>query len=346
MKILIADDDPSTIDLLKNALESFGYQVTVAVDGTEASQLLRTGKFRILISDWQMPGKTGIEICKELRQNAVGGYVYIIMLTSFSALDEVVEGLEAGADDFLTKPFNPSELLVRIRSGERILNLESRELTIFALAKLAESRDQETGDHLERMREYVKILAEDLACEAEFSDVVDGAYINLLYLTSPLHDIGKVAIADSILLKPGKLTPEEFEIMKTHTVLGAQTLKDVAANHPNASYLRIAIEIALTHHERYDGTGYPNGLTGEEIPLSGRITAVADVYDALTSPRVYKQPFSHEVARDIIIKESGSHFDPRIVRAFLRCESQFLAVRGKVQVQAPIGIQFAALSRR
>ncbi|WP_437193476.1 HD domain-containing phosphohydrolase [Planctomicrobium sp. SH527] len=327
MNILIADDDPGTIDTLSNALIAFGYDVTVALDGNEALLLLRTGRFRMFISDWEMPGMTGIDLCREVRGRSCGNYIYIILLTSHSGLASVVEGLNAGADDFIPKPFNPSELLVRIRAGERILSLESRELTIFALAKLAESRDQETGDHLERMREYVRILAEDLSHYDPYKDEIDGEYINMLYLTSPLHDIGKVAIPDRILLKPGPLAPDEFEVMKTHTTLGAKTLEDVAASHPNAGYLQMAMDIALTHHERYDGTGYPNGLQGDEIPLCGRITAVADVYDALTSARVYKEAFTHETAKSIIVSKSGQQFDPLIVEAFLRCEDQFLEVR-------------------
>ena len=328
MNILIADDDPGTTQTLSYALTSFGYEVTVARDGLEAIQLLRTGRFRMLISDWQMPGMSGLDLCREIRGRYRGGYVYIILLTSYAGLEHVVQGLEAGADDFIAKPFHPSELMVRVRAGERLLNLETRELTIFALAKLAESRDQETGEHLERMREYARILAEDLAQRPEFWSEIDGDYIRLLYLTTPLHDIGKVAIPDAILLKPGKLTPAEFDVMKSHTTLGAKTLQDVAASYPNGGgFLTMAREIALTHHERFDGKGYPDGLSGEEIPLSARITSVADVYDALTSKRVYKDAYPHDVATRIILEGSGTQFDPRIVESFVRCEQDFLDVR-------------------
>ena len=334
MNILIADDDPNTLDMLTNTLEAFGYDVTTASDGNEAADLLRTGKYRILISDWLMPGKTGVELCKQIRERGLDNYIYVILLTSFSSMEGVVQGFESGADDFLTKPFNPSELIVRIRVGERILNLESREMTIFSLAKLAESRDKETGDHLERIRTYAKILAEELSLHDDFKSIIDGEYIKLLYLTTPLHDIGKVAIADSVLLKPGPLSREEFEIMKTHTTLGAQTLAEVTSSYPTAGYLKMAVDIALTHHERYDGNGYPNGLLGDEIPLCGRITAVADVYDALTSPRVYKDAFSHKVAVDIISRESGSHFDPRIVDVFLQCQHRFVEIKDQAKNEA------------
>lgn len=335
MNILVADDDPSTVELLEHALSNLGYSVVTASDGLEAFELVRTGKFRILLTDWQMPGMTGIELCERIRRQCPGSYIYIIVLSSYSSLDGVVCCLEAGADDYLSKPFRPAELLVRIRAGERLLNLESRELTIFALAKLVESRDDDTGGHVERMREYARILADDLSRQSDFADVIDGQYVNLLYLTTPLHDIGKVGIPDHILRKPGKLTEEEFEIMKTHTVIGAETLDAVTAVHHNAAYLAMAKEIALTHHERWDGRGYPHGRSGEDIPLCGRITAIADVYDALTTKRSYKDAFSHELAVQIITEGSGTQFDPRLVDAFIRCCPAFEETRQRLRDPEP-----------
>jgi putative two-component system response regulator len=350
MNVLIADDDPGTVELLEHALQRLGYDVTTAGNGTEAYNLMRTGRFRMLITDWQMPGMTGIELCEKIRKHCAGGYVYIIVLTTYSGLDGVVCCLEAGADDYLKKPFRPAELFVRIRAGERLLNLESREMTIFALARLVESRDNETGGHLERMREFARILAEDLAEQPEFADEVDGQFINLLYQTTPLHDIGKVAIPDGILRKPGRLTPEEIEVMRTHTTIGAKTLGDVAAMHTSASYLSIARDIALTHHERYDGTGYPYGLAGNDIPLCGRITALADVYDALSSKRAYKPAYSHDEAKRLIVEGSGSHFDPRIVAAFLRCESRFIEtsirMRAADEVAVPLEYSYVLTDRK
>jgi putative two-component system response regulator len=335
MNILVADDDPEIRELLEHALTSFGYDVTTARDGQEAFDLLRSGKFRMLLTDWQMPGLTGIELCELIRKHEAGSYIYIIVLTSHSYLDSVVCCLEAGADDYISKPFRPAELLVRIRAGERLLSLESRELTIFALAKLVESRDDDTGCHVERMRDYARILAEELAQDKAFSGTIDGRYINLLYLTTPLHDIGKVGIPDEILRKPGKLTAEEFSVMKTHTTIGASTLEAVTAAHKNAAYLVMAREIALTHHERWDGTGYPHGLSGRAIPLAGRITAVADVYDALTSKRSYKEAFTHERAVEIIKEGSGKHFDPQMVNAFLRCAKAFESRKWRLKDDAP-----------
>lgn len=326
MRVLIVDDDPVTIEMVAEGLRAHGYDVTTAVDGREAFELVRTGKFRLVVSDWQMPRMNGLELCREIRKRNWSGYVYFILLTSNTGVENTVCGLESGADDFLTKPFEPQELRMRLRTGERILALESRDLMIFAMAKLTESRDTDTGAHLERMREYSRILADELSHWPKFKDVIDGDYVQLLYLTSPLHDIGKVAIPDSVLLKPGKLTPEEFEIMKQHTLFGGETLRSVTAARPEAHFLIMAHDIALTHHERFDGRGYPRGLKAENIPLCGRIVALADVYDALTSKRVYKAAFSHEEAKKIILEGRGTQFDPDIVDAFLNCEQLFIDI--------------------
>jgi putative two-component system response regulator len=327
VKILVVDDDVINTELVAEALQSQGYEVQRAFNGAEALQLIRTGDFRMVISDWQMPGMDGRELCRSVRQRVHGPYIYFILLTSFDDVEHVVHGLQSGADDFITKPFHPMELLVRVRTGERILGLESREMMIFALAKLAESRDMETGQHLERMREYARILAADLSNHPDFSDVIDGEYVKQIYLTAPLHDIGKVAIPDHILRKPGKLTDEEFEIMKTHTLHGAQTLEDVARNHPGAAFLKMARDIAISHHERMDGKGYPYGLVGAEIPLCGRITAVADVYDALTSARVYKKAYTHEEALRIMLAEGNRQFDQRVLQAMLQHTQEFVEIR-------------------
>src|SRR5207248_5870327 len=210
-----------------------------------------------------------------------------------------------------------------------VLSLETRDVAIFAMAKLAESRDSETGAHLERVRSYCRILAQQLAQKPKFHDVITAEYIRLIYQTSPLHDIGKVGIPDSVLLKPGRLSDREFEIMKTHAEIGAQTLEAALEQFPGIKFLEMARDIAATHHERFDGTGYPRGLRGADIPLCGRIVALADVYDALTTKRVYKSAFAHDVARSIIIDERGTHFDPDVADAFLAAEMQFIEIRDR-----------------
>ncbi len=214
-----------------------------------------------------------------------------------------------------------------MRRRSRILSLETRDLTIFAMAKLAESRDPETGAHLERVQAFRRVLAEHLSGLEQYKAEVNSEYIRLIYLTSPLHDIGKVGIPDHVLLKPARLSDREFEIMKTHAMLGAKTLEAALQQFPGAKFLQMACDIAATHHERFDGSGYPKGLAGRAIPLCGRIVALADVYDALTSRRIYKDAFAHEVARSMIVGESGAHFDPDIVAAFIAHEQEFSSIR-------------------
>lgn len=338
--VLVVDDDPICRDLLRNVLETVGYRVEVAADGDEALDLACRGDFRIVLSDWQMPGMTGVELCSRIRGRQLSGYVYFILLTCLDRGENLVAGLRAGADDFINKPFDPKELQVRLRAAERIVSLESRDLLIFSLAKLAEWRDPETGAHLERMREYSRVLAHYLSTTEKYRGTVDADYVRAIFMTSPLHDIGKVGIPDSVLLKPGKLTDEEFEIMKKHVLIGSNTLDAALREQPSAEYLRFAREIVISHHEKWDGSGYPYGLKREAIPLAGRITAVADVYDALTTKRVYKDAFSHEKARAIIVDGSGKHFDPDIVDAFLACEREF--VRIKAQFDEPLGIPGAS----
>jgi putative two-component system response regulator len=335
MRVLIVDDDPVTLEILVENLRQFGYDVVSASNGREAFEQVRTGQFRLVVSDWQMPHMSGLELCREIRRRNWSGYIYFILLTTHGGVENVVCGLDAGADDFLTKPFHPEELRTRLRTGERILSLESRDLMIFAMAKLAESRDRDTGKHLERMREYSRILADELSRWPKYADTIDGDYVQRIYLTSPLHDIGKVGVPDAVLLKPGRLTPEEFEIMKRHTTLGGETLKSVAIARPEAQFLSMAYDIAISHHERFDGNGYPKGLAGENIPLSARIVALADVYDALTSKRIYKPAYSHSAARSIILNGAGTQFDPDVVQAFQNREHDFMEVVGHLRDNAP-----------
>jgi len=327
MNVLIVDDDPVVCVAVRLTLQNAGYQVTVANDARQALELLQEESLQLVVCDWSMPGMSGLEFCRQVRANITGRYVYVLMLTGRDDPQDLLRGLESGADDYLVKPYNPAELILRVNTGRRIVRSESSSMTIFALARLVESRDAETGAHLERIRGYSRILAEELRRREAFSDAIDDEFVRLIYETSPLHDIGKVAMPDAILLNPRRLTYEEFELMKTHTLQGARTLAAAMQQFPNAEFLRMAHDIALCHHERFDGTGYPRGLVGDEIPLSARIVALADVYDALICKRVYKNALSHEAARAIIVSQTGSHFDPQVVDAFLRIEDEFCKIR-------------------
>jgi putative two-component system response regulator len=335
MNIVVAEDDPIALELLRESLETDGHSVQAAGDGDEAARLLREGSARVLISDWEMPGLTGPELCRMVRETELGRYVYCILLTSRGAREDLVAGLRAGADDFLIKPFDPLELSVRLSVADRITSLETRDLMIFGMAKLAESRDPDTGSHLERVRLYCRVLAERLMRQPEFRGLVDAEFVRNIYMTSPLHDIGKVGIPDAILLKVGKLSPEELRVMQMHTEIGRQTLEAALAEFPQVRFLEMARDIAWAHHERWDGSGYPRGLSGENIPAAARLVAVADVYDALRTCRVYKPAMSHEATRELIVKGSGTHFDPRIVAAFLACEDRFIAIAQSHQDQTP-----------
>jgi putative two-component system response regulator len=329
MRILIVDDNKIALTVLRSALEQDGHEVVAATDGNQALSLLRANPCGLVISDWEMPHMDGIELCRAIRSEDLLGYVYVILLTGHNLPDEKVQGLRAGADDFIAKPFNPPELLARVQTAERILSLETRDVAIFAMARLAESRDPETGEHLERVRSYSRVLAQYLSGVEKFRAEVDAEFIRLIYLTSPLHDIGKVGIPDCVLLKPGRFNDEEFEIMKTHAALGAQTLEAALKRFPTVKFLQMGRDIAASHHERFDGTGYPQKLAGDAIPLCARIVSLADVYDALTSKRVYKEAFTHLITRSMIVEQSGAQFDPDVVDAFVHTEAQFLAIRAQ-----------------
>lgn len=328
--VLLVDDDQACLGLLSDVLEAMGIETETARDGEEALRMIYRGDYRIVLSDWQMPGMSGVDLCRRLRHRPLSEYIYFILLTSLDRRDNLVTGLRAGADDFITKPFDPEELHIRLRAAQRIVSLESRNVIIFALAKLAESRDPETGAHLERIREYSRLLASRLADLPKYTEIIDPDFVRTIYSTSPLHDIGKVGIPDHVLLKPGALTPDEFEIMKQHAIIGSNTLDAALREQPDAEYLRFARDIACSHHEKYDGSGYPFGLAGDDIPLCGRIVALADVYDALTTVRVYKEAFSHEKARQIILDGRGNHFDPDVVDAFLYHEKDFIEIRRRL----------------
>jgi putative two-component system response regulator len=330
MRALIAENDPAVRNLLQSSLASAGYEVEVAPSGQLALEMLRSSGARLLITGADIPEMNGIDLCAAIREQDLAGYIYIIMIATPDDPRQKIAGLHAGVDNFIARPVNPDELRVCLKTAERILSLETRDAAMFALAKLAESRDPQTGSHIERVQSYSRLLAQHLATTDKYRGIIDDEYIRLIHQTSPLHDIGKVGIPDPVLLKPGKLDSRETAVMRSHAELGEKTLHAALQRFPGSGFLQVARDIAATHHEKYDGSGYPLGLEGDDIPLCGRIVALADAYDAMTSRRIYKTAISHERAKQIIISESGSHFDPDIVHAFLQCEEDFIAVNRRM----------------
>ncbi len=325
IKVLVTDDDIGQRLILRNSLESDGYQVYEAGNGKQAAEILDTEPdIRLLLTDLAMPEMDGFELVRHVRKTEMR-YTYIIVLTSIDDRESLINALSLGADDYLTKPVFPDELKLRLQSGTRLLRLESQEALIFSMAKLAEYRSEETGYHLERVAYYTRLLARDLVRHNPgYRLTVPLA--DEIALVSPLHDLGKVAIPDHILHKPGRLNKDECEIMKTHTSIGAKFIREIF-DKTGSHYLWLGYEIAKFHHERWDGRGYPVGLAGEAIPVSAQIMGIADVYDALTSKRCYKDAFGHDKAYKMIIDERGRQFDPRVVDAFVRNEDAFLEVK-------------------
>lgn len=326
MNIIVADDDLVTLHIVGRALEDAGHSVRRARNGTEAQKLIRESRPDAIFTDWNMPGCDGLELCRWVRSVFSSPYVYIIVITARSSGGDAVHALSEGADDFVRKPIETAEIVARARAAERILALESRQLTIRVLAKLAESRDPETGEHLERVSAYIRLMYQGLAVNSPYLEEITSIDPEALELASCLHDIGKVGIPDSVLLKPGRLTAEEFEIMKQHTTIGANALDGALGADDSAEFLTMARDIVLTHHERWDGTGYPKGLAGLEIPLVGRIMAVADVYDAMTTTRIYRGAVPHDDVVEIVLAERGKQFDPVLVDVFAQMTDRFKAI--------------------
>lgn len=345
-KVLVVDDSAENIRIMFEALGD-EFAVVAARNGEKALALAgAASQPDVILLDVMMPNMSGYEVCATLKANPATRGIPILFVTALTDMEDERRGLAMGAVDYIVKPFRPELVKARVRNQidlkrhrdhlEHLVEERTRELsttqdaTIFTVANLAETRDPETGAHIWRTQQYVQVLASHLAKSTKYADVLTEPDIALLFKSAPLHDIGKIGIADHILLKPGKLTPEEFEEMKKHAELGWRALNRAEQLLGTNSFLRYACEIALTHHEKYDGSGYPKGLVAEEIPLSGRLMAVADVYDALTSRRPYKIPFSHADAAALIIAGRGRHFDPDVVDAFVTLETEFQRIRRTV----------------
>ena len=337
--VLAVDDSINNIDLVVGALRT-NYSISVATNGKDALFLAAEEQPDLILLDVMIPQMNGYDVCRSLKQDPRTREIPVIFLPALhDDMDEAM-GLKLGAVDYITKPFNPELLRRRVETHislkvhrdrledlveERTKQLNlTRDTTIEIAGNLAEYRDPETGGHIRRTQNYVKCLAHALRhCNAVPAYPLDDDHIDLLVKSAPLHDIGKVGVPDAILRKPGKLTHEEFETMKQHTIYGKDIITASEKRLGNESFLRIAREIAYSHHEWWDGTGYPLGLKGKEIPLAGRLMALADVYDALISKRAYKDAFSHDRAVDIITEAKGTHFDPELVDLFLIHETEF-----------------------
>lgn len=324
-KVLIAEDDIIQRKTLCNLVASEGYELVEAANGHDAQhQLLKDIDLNLLITDLNMPEMNGFDLIKSIRKNE-SQYTYIIVLTFMDNRHSLLKALSLGADDYLLKPVQHDELKLRLKGGMRLLELEGMEGLIFSMAKLVERRSEEAGFHIERTSHYARLLARDLS--VNYPELkLSPANADLIARVCPLHDIGKVGIPDRILNKPGKFTDQEFEIMKTHTIIGGKLLKEMF-DKTRSPYLKYAYEVAMFHHERWDGGGYPQGLSEKEIPIAARVMTIADVYDALTSKRSYKKAYSHDKTKNIILKMNGRTFDPRVVDSFLRQADAFLAVK-------------------
>lgn len=351
--ILVVDDTPDNLTLVSNLLKK-DYRVRVAINGEKALKIaFSDAPPDLILLDVMMPGMDGYEVCQKLRNSEATAHIPIIFLTAKSEVEDERKGLSLGASDYITKPISPPILEARVKTHlaakaysdfltdktsylEKEVTRRTREIsaiqdvTIQAMASLAETRDSDTGNHIRRTQFYVKALAIKLKNHPRFSAFLTESMIEMIYKSAPLHDIGKVGIPDRILLKPGRFEPAEFEIMKTHTTLGRdaiQAAEDVLGL--KVEFLSIAKEIAYAHQEKWDGSGYPEGLKGDAIPISARIMALADVYDALICRRVYKEGMPHGKAIGILIEGKGSHFDPDMVDAFLELQEEIQAIAAK-----------------
>ncbi|MCX7794565.1 MAG: two-component system response regulator [Thermodesulfovibrionales bacterium] len=348
--VLVVDDTPANLALVSSLLKDV-YTVKVANKGSRALQVAAAKPMPdLILLDIMMPEMDGYEVIQKLKENPETADIPVIFLTAKAEVEDEQKGFELGAVDYITKPISPPIVLARVKTHltlktardflkdkneyleieikRRIKELTTaQDMTIMAMASLAETRDSDTGNHIRRIQSYVKLLAKKLQKYPRFGYFLTDENIELLYKSAPLHDIGKVGIPDRILLKPDRLTPEEFEIMKSHTLLGKHAIEEAEklCDEKN-TFLSLAGEICLYHHEKWDCSGYPLGIGGDEIPISARLMAIADVYDALICRRVYKDPLPHEEAVKIIKEGWGIHFDPDVTDAFVENADEFLEI--------------------
>jgi putative two-component system response regulator len=350
---MVVDDTPQNLRLLENLLVERGYRVFALPGGEMALRAAFKNPPDLVLLDIDMPGLNGYEVCERFKADPRLAEIPIIFISALNETTDKVRAFEVGGVDYVTKPIKFDEVAARVATHLKISALqasledhnrrlediveaqvkkisESQMATIFALAKLAENRDTDTGEHLERVQEYCRVLAVGLQESSCYSRSVTDDFVTNICQASPLHDIGKVAIPDRVLLKPGRLTAEEFEVMKAHALIGAQTLMAVLARYSDNAFVRMGIEIAKSHHERWDGRGYPEGLAREDIPLAARLVAVADVYDAFRSDRCYRNGLDHETTRRIILEGRATQFDPVITDKFLELEATFRDIYSRI----------------
>lgn len=338
--VLIADDSSLNIDLLIATLGN-DFNINIAMDGKAALKSVAENPPDLILLDILMPGMDGYDVCKKLKQNPETAKIPIIFLTGLNDHQNESRGLALGAVDYIHKPFNPMLVKARLKNHlalkiyqdhlEDLVKTRTRqieltqEMAFKAIGTLVECNNPETGGHIRRTQNYVRLLANSLKNHPVYGDFFTDETVDLLYKSAPLHDIGKIGVPDIILLKPTKLLKSEFEVIKRHTTYGYKAIlaSERDYSEENINFMRFAKELTRTHHERWDGSGYPQGLKGEKTPISGRLMAIADVYDALISRRVYKPPFKHKTAIDIIHQGKGTHFDPHMVDAFMDLEDQF-----------------------
>lgn len=351
--VLVVDDTSDNLMLIAGLLKNL-YRVKVSNNGDQALTFASSiTPPDLILLDIMMPVMDGYEVCRRLKADPRTVDIPVIFLTAKTDTADETKGLALGAVDYLTKPVNPEILKARVSNhlqlkkhsdflADKNVFLEKevrrrtqeitmiQDVTILIVASLAETRDSDTGNHIRRTQFYIRAFAEKLREKSKYTALLTDQYIDVLFKSAPLHDIGKVGIPDYILLKPGPLTAEEYEIMKTHTALGRDAIEQ-AENQLGikVDFLQVAKEIAYSHQEKWDGSGYPDGLKGEEIPLSARLMAIADVYDALISRRVYKSPMLHSEAAAIIAKGKGKHFDPELVDCFMTIQDELLSIANR-----------------